>query len=180
MQVRITFAQGDISQIAVEALVIEANTELVMEGGVADAIRRKGGPRIQAECERLAPLRLGAAAATTGGNLRANYVIHAAIATPDGKATPESIRLATHQSLLRAQEKTIKTLAFPALGAGPAGVPIKECAQVMLKVVLEHVKMRTTLEKIFFVLDDDAAREVFEAAHRQLTSRRSSDLPPAV
>ena len=171
MQVKISFAKGDITEMAGEALVNAANTELVMEAGVADAIRRKGGPRIQEECERLAPLRLGAAVATTGGNLKANYVIHAATMPPGGKATAESVRLATHQCLLRAEEKTIKTLTFPALGAGVAGLPVQECAQVMLKVVLDHIKMRTTLEKICFVLNDDAALKVFEETYQQLTAR---------
>jgi O-acetyl-ADP-ribose deacetylase (regulator of RNase III) len=171
MPVKISFTKGDITEMAVEALVNAANTELDMEAGVAAAIRRKGGPRIQDECERLGHLRLGAAAATTGGNLKANYVIHAATMQPRGKATAESIRLATHQSLLRAEEKTIKTLAFPALGTGVAGFPIQECAQVMLKVVLDHIKMRSTLERICFVLFDDAALKVFEETYQQLTAR---------
>jgi O-acetyl-ADP-ribose deacetylase (regulator of RNase III) len=171
MPTRILFVQGDITDMAVDAIVNPANTDLTMEVGVACAIRRKAGERIQEECERLAPIRLGAAVATIAGNLKALFVIHAASMRPDEKATAESIRLATHASLMRAEEKAIRSLAFPAIGTGVAGFSLAECAQIMLKVVLEHIKMRTSLEKIYFVLFDDAALKVFEAAHQRLTAR---------
>jgi O-acetyl-ADP-ribose deacetylase (regulator of RNase III) len=90
---------------------------------------------------------------------------------PGEKATEESIRLATRQTLYRAEEKTIKSLALPAIGTGVAGFPVEECARIMLKVVMEHIKVRTSLEKIYFVLYDDTALKVFEDAHRKLTSR---------
>ncbi len=168
MLTKISFVKGDITEMAVDAIVSAANTELVMD---SSPILRKGGPRVQEECERLAPLRLGSAAATTGGNLKAYYVIHAAIALPNGRATPESIRLATRQSLLRAEEKAIKSLALPPLGAGQGGVAVEECARTMLKATLEHTKVRTSLEKIYFVFDDDAALKVFEETYQKLTVR---------
>jgi len=171
MPTKIYISRGDITDMAVEAIVNPANTDLLMESGVAAAIRRKGGERIQEECERLAPLRLGAAAVTTAGNLKALFVIHAAAIRPGEKATAESIRLATKQTLLRAEEKTIKSLALPAIGAGAAGFPAEECAQVMLKTVLEHIKVRTSLEKIHFVLYDDAALKAFEDAFQKLAVR---------
>jgi len=171
MPTKIYLSKGDITDMAVEAIVNPANTELLMESGVAAAIRRKGGGRIQEECERLAPLRLGAATVTTAGNLRALFVIHAATMRPGEKATAESIKLATRQTLFRAEEKTIKSLALPALGTGAAGFSVEECALLMLKVVLEHIKVRTSLERIYFVLYDDATLKVFEDAFQKLTSR---------
>ena len=171
MGARIYFTKGDITDMAVDAVVNAANTDLVLGAGVAGAIRRKGGERIQEECDRLAPIRLGAAAATTGGNLKAYYVIHAASMRPGEKATADSIRLATRQSLLRAEEKTIKSIAFPALGTGVAGFPVEDCAPIMLKAVLDHIKVRTSLEKIYFVLFDQATLQVFEEAYQKLTGR---------
>ena len=171
MPTKVLFLQGDITEMAVDAIVNAANTELTMGTGVAGAIRAKAGARIEEDCERLAPIRLGAAAVTIGGNLKAHFVIHAAAIRPGEKATAESIRLATRASLMRAEEKTIRSLAIPAIGTGAAGFSLAECAAIMLKVVLEHIKMRTCLEKIYFVLFDAAALKAFEETYQQLTAR---------
>jgi O-acetyl-ADP-ribose deacetylase (regulator of RNase III) len=171
MPTKILFMQGDITEMAVDAIVNAANTDLTMESGVAGAIRRKAGERIREECERLAPIRLGEAAVTTGVNLKALFVIHAAAMRPGEKATAESLRLATRASLMRAEEKGIRSMAFPAIGTGIAGLALAECAPIMLKAVLEHIKMRTSLEKIHFVLFDDAALKVFEETYQKLTAR---------
>ncbi|MGA2072175.1 MAG: macro domain-containing protein [Terriglobia bacterium] len=171
MPTKIYISKGDITDIPVEAIVNPANTDLLMDSGVSAAIRRKGGERIQEECERLAPIRLGATVVTTAGNLKALFVIHAATIRPGEKATAESIKLATRQILFRAEEKTIKCLALPAIGTGAAGFPIEDCAQIMLKAVLEHIRIRTSLEKIHFVLYDDTALKAFEEAFQKLTAR---------
>lgn len=174
MPAKIHLVKGDITEMAVDAIVSAANTDLDFAAGLASAVRRKGGERIEEECERLAPLRLGAATVTTAGNLKSLFVIHAASTRPGEKATTESIRLATHESLLRAEEKAIKSLALPALGTGQGGFKAGECAPIMLGVVLDHIKMRSSLEKIYFVLHDEAALRAFEEAFAKLTAR-----PPA-
>ncbi len=171
MPTKIFFVKGDITEMAVDAIVNAANTDLTMDTGVAGAIRHKAGERIQEECERLAPIRLGAAAATTGGNLKAFFVIHAASMRSEEKATAESIRLSTRASLMRAEEKAIRSMAFPAIGTGAGGLAVADCAPVMLKAVLDHIKMRTSLEKIYFVLFDDAALSVFEETYQSFTAR---------
>jgi O-acetyl-ADP-ribose deacetylase (regulator of RNase III) len=173
MPTKILFVQGDITEMAVDAIVNAANTGLTMEAGVAAAIRRKAGERILQECERLAPIRLGEAAVTSGVNLKAFFVIHAASRRPGEKATAESLQRAIRCSLLRAEEKGIRSLAFPAIGTGAAGFSLAECAPMMLKVVFEHIQVRTSLEKIYFVLFDDAALKVFEEAYQNLIT------PPA-
>jgi O-acetyl-ADP-ribose deacetylase (regulator of RNase III) len=171
MGVKIQFVKADITEMAVDAIVNAANTDLVMGTGVAAAILQKGGEKIQEECDRIGGVRLGAAAVTIGGSLKAFYVIHAVVMRPGEKATIESIRQATHESLFRAEEKTIRSLAFPALGAGAGGVSVEVCAETMLRVVLDHVKMRTSLEKIYFALFDDATLKVFEEAYQKLSGR---------
>ena len=174
MLTKISFVKGDITEMAVDTIVTAANTELGMDSGTPSAILRKGGARVQEECERLAPLRLGSAAATTGGNLKAYYVIHAAIARPNEKTTAESVRLATRQSLLRAEEKAIMSLAIVPLGTGEGGVALEECAWAMLRVTVDHTKMRTSLQKIYFVFDDDAALKTFEETYQKLTARSAA------
>ena len=172
MPAKIYFVQGDITSMQVDAIVNAANTDLVLGAGVAGAIRRGGGPRIEDECERVGPIKLGAAAVTTGGNLKALYVVHAASMRSGGATTAESLRSATHESLLRAEEKTIKSIAFPAIGTGVAGFPLKECARIMIETIREHLKVRSSLEKVFFVLYDEAALRVFEETYREITGRQ--------
>ena len=88
-----------------------------------------------------------------------------------GKATAEALRSSTRNSLLRAEEKGFKTIAFPAIGTGIAGFPMDECANVMISEVLEHLKSRSSLEKIYFVLYDDVALRTFEETYKKLTVR---------
>ena len=171
MAARIYFRKGDIADMAVDAIVNAANTDLMLGSGVAGAIRRKGGRAVEEDCERVGPVALGGAAVTTGGNLKALYVIHAASMNLGGTTTAESLRAATRNSLLRAEEKAIKSIAFPAIGTGVAGFPMEECARIMLTEVLEHIKSRSSLERIDFVLFDDAALKVFEDTYTNLTRR---------
>ncbi len=171
MRSKIFFVQGDITEMRVDAIVNAANTDLVLGAGVAGAIRRKGGPRIEEDCERLSPISLGEAAVTTGGKLKALYVVHAASMQLGGQTTAESLRLATRHTLMRAEEKTIKSIAFPAIGTGVAGFPMEQCAEIMLTEVLEHLKMRSSLEKITFVLYDEPALKVFEETYKKLTGQ---------
>lgn len=171
MLTKIHFAKGDITDMAVDAIVNAANTDLILGAGVAGAIRRKGGPRVEEDCERLGPVALGEAAVTTGGALRAHHVIHAASMRLGGRTTAEALRLSTRHSLMRAEEKALKSIALPAVGTGVAGFPMPECAEIMIREVLEHLKSRTSLEAIYFVLYDDAALKVFEQTYARLTAR---------
>ncbi|MGO9275797.1 MAG: macro domain-containing protein [Terriglobia bacterium] len=173
MTTKIHFVQGDITEMNVDAIVNAANTDLWLGAGVAGAIRRRGGARVAEECERAGPIKLGEAAVTTGGKLKALYVIHAASMSLGGPTTAESLRSATRASLLRAEEKTIKSIAFPAIGTGVAGFPLKDCARIMIESVREHLKLRSTIEKVFFVLYDDAALKVFEETYREITGHRA-------
>ena len=159
---RIQLQQGDLTEMDVDAIVNAANTDLQLGGGVAGAIRRKGGEAIQAECDRSGPVPLGEATITTGGKLKARHVIHAASMHLGGLTTPESLRQATQNSLKRAVEKGLRTIAFPAVGTGIAGFPMRECADNMLDVAIEHLQGKTSLERVYFVLYDKGALETFQ------------------
>jgi O-acetyl-ADP-ribose deacetylase (regulator of RNase III) len=168
---KVYFSQGDITAMSVDAIVNAANTDLRLGSGVAGAIRAQGGPAIQEDCDRIGPIALGEAAVTTGGRLKALYVIHAASMHLGGRTSAESLRDSTRASLMLAEGKGLKSIAFPAIGTGVAGFPMEECARIMIGEVLDHLRSRSSLEKIQFVLYDDAALKTFESAYRQLTSR---------
>lgn len=161
---KIALQQGDITEATVDAIVNAANTRLQLGAGVAGAIRRKGGPTIQQECDQIGPVSLGEAALTAGGQLTARYVIHAASMHLGGLTSEGSLRDATVNTLKRAVEKQLTSIAFPALGTGVAGFPLSRCAQVMLEEVRKHLSGPTTLERVLFVLFDAPALTAFEQA----------------
>lgn len=160
--------QGDITEADVEAIVNAANHDLELGGGVAGAIRRKGGPTIQQECNRIGRIPLGEAAITGGGNLKAKYVIHAASMQLGGRTTDETLEASTRNSLRRAEEKGIRSIAFPAVGTGIAGFDTKQCAEIMLGIAAAHRKGKTSLERIVFVLFDRVSLEIFQETWAEL------------
>jgi O-acetyl-ADP-ribose deacetylase (regulator of RNase III) len=146
----------------VDAIVNAANNELVLGGGLAGAIRRKGGEEIQAECDRHGPIAVGQAAITGAGKLPTRYVIHQASMRLGGSTTAESLRSSTAAVLKLAEEHGIKTLAFPATGTGIAGFDMRQCAEIMLEEVRKHLAGKTGLTDVYFVLFDEPARQVFQ------------------
>ncbi len=160
---KIRLKQGDITVMDADAVVNAANTDLILGAGVAGAIRRAGGPRIQEECNRMGPIPLGEAAMTTGGNMKARWVIHAASMGLGELTSEKSLADATKNSLLRADEKKLKSIAFPAIGTGVAGFPLDQCGRLMLRVVTDHLKEgKSSLEEIWFVLYGDEAYQAFK------------------
>jgi O-acetyl-ADP-ribose deacetylase (regulator of RNase III) len=159
---KIRIEEGDLTAAPVDALVNAANTELKLGAGVAGAIREKGGPSIEQECDRIAPIRLGDAAVTGAGALAARAVIHAATVEEGAQTTEEVVRSATRRSLELATEQGLRSIAFPALGAGAAGLPLQRCAELMLEEVRDHVEQGTSLEEVRFVLFGEPAYRVFE------------------
>ena len=159
---KITLCRGDLTEAEVDAIVNAANNDLMLGGGVAGAIRVKGGPEIAQECDRIGPIALGEAAITGAGRLRARHVIHAASMRLGESTSQANLRAATRNSLMRANENSLKSIAFPAIGTGIAGFPIERCAQVMLEEVRAHLGGSTTLERVEFVLFDRPSLEVFE------------------
>ncbi len=141
--------QGDITEQKTEAIVNVANTDLLHGGGVAAAIIKAGGEKIQEESNNIAPIPLGQAAVTTGGKLNARYVIHAAAMRLGELAVAENVQSAIKNSFERALELQLKTIAFPAIGAGIAKLPAATSASVSL---IEAKKYKDKFERIVFVL----------------------------
>lgn len=160
--VRVHCVQGDITQVQVEAIVNAANNALRMGGGVAGAIRRAGGKEIEEEAMKKGPIPIGEAMVTSAGKLPAKYVIHAAVMGLDSVTDDEKIRAATRNSLLRAKELGMKSIAFPALGTGVGGFPYEEAARIMVEEVAQHIMGQPRLEEIVFVLFGEEAYQAFQ------------------
>jgi O-acetyl-ADP-ribose deacetylase (regulator of RNase III) len=171
---KIVIQQGDLTDMDTDAIVNAANNDLQLGGGVAGAIRRKGGEEIQHECDEIGSIPVGYAAITGGGKLKARYVIHAASMQLGGKTTAAALGNSVAHSLRIASERGLKTIAFPAVGTGIAGFPMDECASIMLNEVVRHLKTETSLEKIYFVLFDDRACDIFTRALKKLSSGSSA------
>jgi O-acetyl-ADP-ribose deacetylase (regulator of RNase III) len=165
---KVELLQGDLTEMDCDAIVNAANNDLILGGGVAGAIRRKGGDKIQDECNAIGAIPVGDAAITSGGNLKARWVIHAASMQLGGATTARALRGSIAHSLRIAAERGLKTIAFPAVGTGIAGFPMRECAEIMLREVAVHLRGETSLEKVSFVLFDKASLEVFETVWAQM------------
>lgn len=165
---RIVIQQGDLTEIDADAIVNAANNDLILGGGVAGAIRRKGGEDIQRECSAIGSIPIGYAAITSGGQLKARHVIHAASMQLGGGTTADALRRSTAHSLRIAAEHGLKTIAFPAVGTGIAGFPLKQCAEIMLQEACQHFHGETSLETVYFVLFDEVACGVFQRAWRKI------------
>jgi O-acetyl-ADP-ribose deacetylase (regulator of RNase III) len=160
---KLELVRGDITELDVEAIVNAANSRLQLGGGVAGAIRAKGGPTIQEECDRTGPIRVGEAAVTGGGRLKASYVIHAVGPVNGEGGEDQKLRNATLSSLARAAEKGIASMAFPAISTGIFGFPKDRCARIMLRTVSEFLaNRRTSLERVIFCLWSTEDLALFE------------------
>jgi O-acetyl-ADP-ribose deacetylase len=170
---RIEIRQGDITDMDVDAIVNAANNDLQLGGGLAGAISRKGGPKIQAECNEIGTIPVGGAAITSGGNLKARHVIHAASMQLGGSTSARSLRSSTAHALRIAAQRGLKTIAFPAVGAGIGGFPLRECAEIMLRETAKHFENPTSLERVCFVLFDKEALAAFEGVSRELRANQA-------
>ena len=162
--------EGDITEMQTDAIVNAANERLVLGGGVAGAIRIKGGPEIQIECNKIGGTFVGGAVITSAGNLKAKYVIHAVGPRMGEGKENEKLKNATLNSLKLADEKNLKSISFPAISSGIFGFPIERCAKIMLTTTIEYLKGHTSLEKVIFCLYGKSSYQVFENRLKQETA----------
>jgi O-acetyl-ADP-ribose deacetylase (regulator of RNase III)/ADP-ribose pyrophosphatase YjhB (NUDIX family) len=154
--------QGDITELKVDAIVNAANNKLVMGGGVAGAIKKKGGKIIEDEAVRKGPIEIGQAIVTSAGNLKAKYVIHAATMGLDFETDETKIRDSCCNALRVADELNLNSIAFPALGCGVGGFPHLASAKIMAQEVLKYLRwQKVSLKEIIFCLYDQEAFEIF-------------------
>jgi len=154
--------QGDITELETDAIVNAANSQLIMGGGVAGAIRRKGGPRVQEECNKIGGTHVGGAVITTGGNLKAKYIIHAVGPRMGEGNEDEKLKNATLNSLKLMDDNNLHTIAFPAISTGIFGYPIDRCAKIMIATVKKYLKGDTQIKSVIFCLYTQSDFDVFE------------------
>lgn len=171
---KIHLVRGDLTEMKVDAIVNAANQNLVLGGGVAGAIARKGGSAIQEECNRIGGTYVGGAVITTAGNLPAKKVIHAVGPRMGEGNEDEKLTHATMNSLVVAEEYNLSTLAFPAISTGIFGFPIDRCARIMLKVTLGFLKRPTSIKEVYFCLWTEKDYGVFEETLKDLKSENPS------
>jgi O-acetyl-ADP-ribose deacetylase (regulator of RNase III) len=165
--------EGDITELEVDAIVNAANEHLAHGGGVAGAISRKGGPIIQEESYKWVrehgPVPTGSAAITSGGRLKARYVIHAVGPVYDGTPLSAELLAAAVRAALRlADENRVKSVAMPAISTGIFGYPVAEAAAVILRTVLEYLNGDTMLERVVCCL---YGRPTFDIFVRELKAQ---------
>jgi O-acetyl-ADP-ribose deacetylase (regulator of RNase III) len=162
--------EGDITQQDTEALVNAANEQLRVGGGVDGAINRAGGPKIQEEARKIGRCPTGQAVITTGGNLKARYVIHTVgpIYRDGHSGEPELLASAYRESLKIASQRGIKSLAFPSLSTGVYGYPVADAARVALTTVKDYLTQHPEIELVRFVLFGKPTFEAFSAVLQEI------------
>ena len=159
----IKLIKGDITTFEGDAIVNAANNNLWMGAGVAGAIKKKGGIEIEKEAVSKGPISIGDAIETNAGNLKCKYVIHGAVMGSDLKTDEKKIKMATINSLKRAEKLGLKTIAFPAFGTGVGGFSFIECARVMKRAIEEYFSIgESTLKEIYFYLFTEDAFQSFQ------------------
>ena len=162
--------EGDITQQDTAAIVNAANPTLLGGGGVDGAIHRAGGPKILEECRQIGGCPTGEARITTGGQLKAKYVIHTVGPVyKDGfHGEPQLLASCYRESLKLASARGIKTIAFPSISTGAYGYPIKEAARIALKTVKDYLSQHPEIEGVRFVLFGRPAYEAYEEDLKEL------------
>lgn len=156
--------EGDITHQETEAIVNAANSRLAGGGGVDGAIHRAGGPKIMEECRKIGGCPTGRAVITSGGNLKAKYVIHTVgpIYQGGGRGEAELLASAYRESLKLAEQQGIRSVAFPSLSTGAYGYPLKEAAKIAVRTVFDYIRAHPVFERVGFVLFGQEAYQAYE------------------
>jgi O-acetyl-ADP-ribose deacetylase (regulator of RNase III) len=162
LNTELRLVQGDITELDVDAIVNAANAHLILGEGVAGAIRRKGGPEIQNECDRIGGTPVGTAVITGGGRLKARHVIHAVGPRMGEGNEDDKLRNATLSSLRVAEDNGLHSLGFPAISTGIFGFPLDRCARIMVGTTVDFLQGPTRLTSVLFCLFSADALEVFQ------------------
>ena len=167
---KLVLAEGNITEEETDVIVNAANSRLMGGAGVDGAIHRAGGPSIMAECRKIGGCPTGQAVITTGGNLKARYVIHTVGPVYQGGTRGEAdlLRSAYHSSLKLAAVKGLNSIAFPAISTGVYGYPLAEAAHIALKTAVDYLREHDDLTLIRFILFDRRTYDVFAAALTKL------------
>lgn len=153
----VSLVKGDITLEETDAIVNAANTNLAGGGGVDGAIHRAGGPAIMEECRRIGGCPTGSAVMTTGGSLKARYVIHTVgpIYRDGSHGEPDLLMSAYRSSLDLALKKGLKSISFPSISTGAYGYPVEEASKIAISATIEFIRQNKGLDLVRFVLFSD-------------------------
>jgi O-acetyl-ADP-ribose deacetylase (regulator of RNase III) len=170
---KVSIVQGDVTGQATDAIVNAANSNLMGGGGVDGAIHRAGGPAILEECKKIVArqgrLPTGQAVITTGGNLKARYVIHTVgpVWHGGGRNEAELLGSAYYECLKLATENKLASISFPSISTGAYGYPVDEAAKIAVSIVVSFLKVQaTSLKDVVFVLFDSRTYQSYRSALR--------------
>ncbi|MEE8190784.1 MAG: O-acetyl-ADP-ribose deacetylase [Candidatus Scalindua sediminis] len=170
---KLSLIQGDITLQKTEAIVNAANTSLLGGGGVDGAIHRAGGPKILEECKAIRAKQggcpTGEAVITSGGNMKAKYVIHTVgpVWSGGNRNEEQLLRNAYYNSLNLAMEKGIKSVSFPSISTGVYRFPMDKASRIALNTVKEFVQKHNFVE-VRFVLFSERDLKVYEDALKEI------------
>ncbi len=174
-QAKLRIIQGDITQQATDAIVNAANSSLMGGGGVDGAIHRAGGAAILEECKQIVArqgrLPTGKAVMTSGGNLKASYVIHTVgpIWYGGNKGEPELLASAYRESLKLAVENHLVSISFPSISTGAYGYPVDKASRVAIGAVNDFLcQSISSLREAVFVLFNSQAFSAYSLALREI------------
>jgi O-acetyl-ADP-ribose deacetylase len=153
--------EGDITDLDVEAIVNAANENLVLGGGVAGTIKRRGGPSVQEECRRIGSTGVGTAVITGAGKMKFRHVIHAVGPKMGEGDEDRKLSAAVRSSLALADRHGLKSVAIPAISTGNFGFPVERCARILLTEVHRYLQGGTKLQRVIVCLFDEATWKLF-------------------
>ena len=159
--------EGDITELEVDAIVNPANAQLQLGSGVAGAIRERGGPSIQEECNRIGGTPVGTAVMTGAGHLKAKRVIHAVGPVMGEGEEDKKLASAVRAALALADRRGMKSIAMPAISTGNFGFPIDRAARIILTEIQRFLQGGTKLERVVICLRGDDAFQVFRRELRR-------------
>lgn len=159
---KIKLVLGDITDIETDAIVNAANNTLLGGGGVDGAIHRQGGKLILEQCIKIGGCPTGEARITTGGNLKANYVIHSVGPIYKGTSIDKKLLYnAYYNALNLSLDYNIKTLAFPSISTGAYGYPIGEGVGIAIEAITDFIDENNTTMEIILVLHGEKDFEIY-------------------
>jgi len=153
--------EGDITDLDVEAIVNAANENLILGGGVAGTIKRRGGPTVQEECRRIGSTPTGSAVITGAGKMKFKHVIHAVGPRMGEGDEDRKLSSAVRSSLALADRHGLKSVAIPAISTGNFGYPVERCARILLTEVHRYLQGGTKLQRVIVCLYDEATWKLF-------------------
>lgn len=164
---QLELVEGDITELEVDAIVNPANEHLQLGSGVAGAIRERGGPSIQEECNRIGSTPVGTAVMTGAGHLKAKRVIHAVGPRMGDGDEDKKLASAVRAALALADRRGLKSLAMPAISTGNFGFPIDRAARIILTEIQRFFQGGTKLERVVICLHGDDAFQTFKRELRR-------------